>query len=99
MSLSSAQRVIYAIDHYAPLPLTHIRPHELLNYFLLRLPRGGPKTDFSVLADIAPKSGQEGIYTLALSVKGRPGHARGAAQRLHHLGHRSVGFHGGRGQA
>lgn len=72
MSLSSAQRVIFAIDNFAPLPLAHIRPHELLNYFSFETAEGRSENDFSVLADIAPKPTQEGLYTLALSVKGRP---------------------------
>jgi len=33
MSLSSAQRVMFAIDGFLPIPREHIRPHELLNYF------------------------------------------------------------------
>jgi Ca-activated chloride channel family protein len=72
MSLSSAQRVIYAIDHFLPLPLEHIRPHELLNYFSFETQTVGAGDDFSVLADIAPDPRQEGIYTLGMSVRGRP---------------------------
>jgi len=72
MSLSSAQRVIYAIDHFLPLPLEHIRPHELLNYFSFETQGVDADDDFSVLADIAGDPRQEGIYTLGLSVRGRP---------------------------
>lgn len=72
MSLSSAQRVIFAIDKFLPLPLAHIRPHELLNYFSFETAPVAPDDDFSVLADIAPDPKQEGIYNLALAIKGRP---------------------------
>ncbi|MDJ0763330.1 MAG: VWA domain-containing protein [Myxococcota bacterium] len=72
MSLSSAQRVIYAIDNFLPLPLAHIRPHELLNYFSFQTAPVAPGNDFSVLAEIAPDEREPGIYTLALAVRGRP---------------------------
>ncbi|HEY8378718.1 MAG TPA: VWA domain-containing protein, partial [Nannocystis sp.] len=72
MSLSSAQRVIYAIDKFLPVPLAHIRPHELLNYFSFETAEVAPTDDFSVLAEIAEDPKQEGIYTLALSIRGRP---------------------------
>jgi Ca-activated chloride channel family protein len=72
MSLSSAQRVIFAIDKFLPLTLDNIRPHELLNYFSFETAPVAAQDDFSVLADIAPDPKQEGIYNLALAVKGRP---------------------------
>jgi Ca-activated chloride channel family protein len=72
MSLSSAQRVLYAIDHFLPLPAAHIRPHELLNYFSFDTAPVAPGSDFSVLAEIAPDPKQDGIHSLALSVAGRP---------------------------
>ncbi len=72
MSLSSAQRVIFAIDNFLPLPAKHIRPHELLNYFSFSTVAVNPENDFSVLADIAEDPREEGIYSLALSVRGRP---------------------------
>jgi Ca-activated chloride channel family protein len=72
MSLSSAQRVMFAIDRFLPLPGEHIRPHELLNYFSFETARVEPGRDFSVLADIAPDPREQGIHTLALSVRGRP---------------------------
>jgi Ca-activated chloride channel family protein len=72
MSLSSAQRVIFAIEQFLPLPLEHIRPHELLNYFSFETAPVPAEDDFSVLADIAPDPKQAGIYNLALAVKGRP---------------------------
>ncbi len=72
MSLSSAQRVIYAIDNFLPLPAEHIRPHELLNYFSFQTTPVGRDDDFSVDASIAPDPHEEGIYSLAMAVKGRP---------------------------
>lgn len=72
MSLSSAQRVIFAIDKFLPLPIEHIRPHELLNYFSFETAPVAPADDFSVLADIAPDPKAAGIYNLALAIKGRP---------------------------
>ena len=71
MSLSSAQRVLFAIDKFLPLPEQHIRPHELLNYFSFDTAPESPDDDFSVLADIEPKPGEPGAYTLGLSVSGR----------------------------
>ncbi|MCP4675502.1 MAG: VWA domain-containing protein [Deltaproteobacteria bacterium] len=72
MSLSSAQRVMYAIDKFLPLPLEHIRPHELLNYFSFETGSVAQGNDFSVLADIEADPRQHGVYSLAMSVKGRP---------------------------
>lgn len=72
MSLSSAQRVIYAIDKFLPLPVEHIRPHELLNYFSFATAQVEADHDFSVYGELAPDEREEGIQTLALAVKGRP---------------------------
>lgn len=72
MSLSSAQRVMFAVDNFLPLPLEHIRPHELLNYFSFETREVGSDDDFSVLADVAADPREAGIYTLALAVRGRP---------------------------
>jgi Ca-activated chloride channel family protein len=72
MSLSSAQRVIFAIDGFLPLPAEHIRPHELLNYFSFDTSTVAEGNDFSVESSIAPDPEQEGIYTLAMAVRGRP---------------------------
>lgn len=72
MSLSSAQRVLFAIDHFLPLPVEHIRPHELLNYFSFDTAPAHPDDDFSVRAEIEAKPGEAGIYTLGLAVAGRP---------------------------
>lgn len=71
MSLSSAQRIIYAIDRYLPLPATHIRPHELLNYFSFNTVPVAETDDFSVLAEIAPNPEKAGIYDLALAIRGK----------------------------
>ncbi len=72
MSLSSAQRVMFAIDKFLPLPIEHIRPHELLNYFSFETAPVPAEDDFSVKADISPDPKQAGIYNLALAVHGRP---------------------------
>ncbi len=72
MSLSSAQRVIFAIDRFLPLPLQHIRPHELLNYFSFDTADVPEQDDFSVAAEIAPDPEKPGIYNLAMAVAGRP---------------------------
>lgn len=72
MSLSSAQRVIFAIDKFLPLPIEHIRPHELLNYFSFDTTPVPESDDFSVKAEIAQNPDKPGIYDLALAVAGRP---------------------------
>ncbi len=71
MSLSSAQRILYAIDHYLPLPPQHIRRHELLNYFSFDTAPVAAGDDFSVAGSLAPKAGAPGQYALALAVRGR----------------------------
>ncbi len=71
MSLSSAQRVIWAIDRYQPIKQSQIRPHELLNYFSFQTAPVPADRDFSVIANIAPSPFQQDIYSLALAVKGR----------------------------
>jgi len=72
MSLSSAQRVIWAIDHYRPLPAAHIRPHELLNYFSFHTAPVEADHDFSIAMNIAPKEEDPTQIELALAVAGRP---------------------------
>lgn len=72
MSLSSAQRVIHAIDRFLPLPLEHIRPHELLNYFSFHTAPVAQTDDFSVHAEIAADPDKPGIYNLGLAIAGRP---------------------------
>jgi hypothetical protein len=71
MSLSSAQRVAYAIDNVLPIPPQHVRPHELLNYFSFDTAPVQPGHDFSVHAEVAPSSRDPGLYSLALTVGGR----------------------------
>lgn len=71
MSLSSAQRVLYAIDRFLPLPVEHVRPHEILNYFSFDTAPVRPDSDFSVRAEIEPAA-EPGIFTLGLSIAGRP---------------------------
>jgi Ca-activated chloride channel family protein len=71
MSLSSAQRVIWAIDHFEPIPAEHIRPHEFLNYFSFETEEVGSSDDFSVVAGIQERPGSDGIYTLGLAVQGQ----------------------------
>lgn len=72
MSLSSAQRVIYAIENFAPIPAEHVRPHELLNYFSFDTEPVQEESDFSVVADLgAASSGRDGELSLALAVQGR----------------------------
>ena len=72
MSLSSAQRVIWAIDRYQPIPRAHIHPHELLNYFSFETTEVPRDRDFSVVANIEPRDDDGGVYSLALAVQGRP---------------------------
>lgn len=72
MSLSSAQRIIWAVDNFQPLPLEHIRPHELLNYFSFDTEEVSDGYDFSVAGDLTADPNEEGIYSLALAVRGRP---------------------------
>jgi Ca-activated chloride channel homolog len=71
MSLSSAQRIAYAIDRFLPLPLEHVRPHELLNYFSFDSSPVALENDFSVLPALAKNTGKNGLHTLALTVQGR----------------------------
>jgi hypothetical protein len=72
MSLSSAQRVIFAIDQHQPLPPQHVRPHELLNYFSFETDEVPEGHDFSVHGEIAPSRRKEGLHTLGLAIAGRP---------------------------
>ncbi|MBN2195662.1 MAG: VWA domain-containing protein, partial [Polyangiaceae bacterium] len=72
MSLSSAQRVLFSIDHFLPLPPDHIRPHELLNYFSFDLAEVGATDNFGVLAGFAPNPAAPNLFSLALAVRGLP---------------------------
>jgi Ca-activated chloride channel family protein len=67
MSLTSAQRVLYAVMNHLPVEVGQIRPHELLNYFSFdtRTPPVGET--FDVLAS-AERHGDE--LSVALAVKG-----------------------------
>ncbi len=70
MSLSSAQRIEYAIRHFLPIPTQHLRPHEFLNYYQFA---GAPVEKgraFSVAASLTPGI-KRGQTSLAFSVKGR----------------------------
>jgi Ca-activated chloride channel family protein len=71
MSLSSAQRTIYAIEHYEPLLAQHIRPHELMNYFTFETAPVGQGRDFSVRMELDPEADASGTHGLAVSVQGR----------------------------
>lgn len=70
MSLSSAQRVIWAIERFAPIPREHVRPHELLNYFSFQTQPVASDHDFSVVANITELDQSQA--RLALSIQGRP---------------------------
>jgi Ca-activated chloride channel family protein len=70
MSLSSAQRVVWAIERFAPIPREHVRPHELLNYFSFQTQPVAGDHDFSVLANVAELDSSRA--RLALSIQGRP---------------------------
>jgi len=72
MSLSSAQRMIFAIDEHLPLPPEHIRPHELLNYFSFQTDPVQAGHDFSVRGEIAPSLRSPGLLTIGLAIAGRP---------------------------
>jgi len=72
MSMSSPQRVRFAIDNDLPLPLAHIRKHELLNAASFELAEVEQGHDFSVNAQMAPSNREDGLYTLALAINGRP---------------------------
>jgi Ca-activated chloride channel family protein len=72
MSLSSAQRLLYAIDHYAPIHPAEVRPHELLNYFSFDTELVQPDHDFAVLPSAALTEDGSGKIAFGLAVQGRP---------------------------
>jgi Ca-activated chloride channel homolog len=72
MSLSSAQRVLFAIDQHLPLPPQHVRPHELLNYFSFETSPVPEGHDFAVRAELAPSRREPGLQALGLAIAGRP---------------------------
>ncbi|MBT3218130.1 MAG: AgmX/PglI C-terminal domain-containing protein [Proteobacteria bacterium] len=67
MSLASAQRILYALETGAKLPISQIRPHELLNYFSFDTRDLRPGQLFS-LSSVAEQ--KDDVLSLALSVKG-----------------------------
>lgn len=71
MSLASPQRLIWAIDHRAPLPASQVRPHELLNYFAFDTRAVEAGQAFSVLPEIAQHPARPNEVTLGFSVRGR----------------------------
>lgn len=71
MSLASPQRLIWAIDHHAPLLASEIRPHEFLNYFDFHTAPIPENKTFSVLPDLAQHPARDQEVTLAISVKAR----------------------------
>ncbi|MCA9663379.1 MAG: hypothetical protein KC486_33925, partial [Myxococcales bacterium] len=71
MSLSAAQRILYAIDRDLPIDPRLLRPHEFLNYFSFESAPVAPGDDFSVLPSLAPRSGSPGSVDLALAIQGR----------------------------
>ena len=77
MSMSSPQRVRFAINNDLPLPLSHIRKHELLNAASFEVAETERGHDFAVDAQLAPSNRDDGLYSLALAVNGRPIGKRG----------------------
>lgn len=71
MSLSSAQRLMYAIDEIAPIKPEEIRPHEFLNYFTFETAPVEADHDFSVLPRVAVHPENPNKWTIGLSVSGR----------------------------
>ncbi len=71
MSLSSAQRIQFAIANVLPLQPSDIRAHELLNWAFgdMRADVDGAY-DFAVQGDLHPAD-RPGLYTMALAVHGR----------------------------
>jgi Ca-activated chloride channel family protein len=71
MSLSSAQRIEYAIAKGLPVPRDRIRPHELLNYYAFETSPVSEGETFSVKAELSPGEEAHGAYTLSVAVRGR----------------------------
>ena len=68
MSLASAQRLLWAVEHDAPFTSAQVRPHELLNYFTFDGAAHAPGETFSVLGT-AEQRGDD--VTIALAVRGQ----------------------------
>jgi Ca-activated chloride channel homolog len=71
MSLSSAQRVIWAIDRYEPIRPDEVRPHELLNYFSFGVRQPEPGRTFSVAAHGMLSPQDDKLLQLGLAIHGR----------------------------
>jgi Mg-chelatase subunit ChlD len=71
MSLSSPQRLFWAIDRGAPFSVSWARPHELLNYFSFETLPVGEGEVFSVLPEISPHPLRSSDLTLGFAVRGR----------------------------
>jgi len=70
MSLSSPQRIEYAIRHFLPIPAEHIRPHEFLNYYKFDREAVKKGEIFSAKAELAHGLMRD-QSTLALSIQGQ----------------------------
>jgi Ca-activated chloride channel family protein len=71
MSLSSAQRVAFAVENFEPLMPGDVRPHELLNWaFGSMNARTDSARDFAVEGDVLSRS-EDGLHSMALAVHGR----------------------------
>lgn len=71
MSLSSPQRVTYAIEHDLPVPREHVRKHEFLQAFTFEAAPVQPGRTFSVLAQLSPSQRKDSTHTLALAARSR----------------------------
>jgi Ca-activated chloride channel family protein len=67
MSLASAQRMLWALQHDQPLTPGQIRPHELLNYFTFETATPGQADVFTLTASAEPHG--DGL-ALALALQG-----------------------------
>jgi Ca-activated chloride channel family protein len=71
MSLSSAQRVAFAVENFEPLMPGDVRPHELLNWAFGNLNASTDSNrDFAVQGDVLSRS-EDGLHTMAIAVHGR----------------------------
>lgn len=71
MSLSSAQRVAFAVENFEPLLPGDVRPHELLNWAFGNMRASTDSShDFAVEGDVLSRS-EDGLHTMALAVHGR----------------------------
>ncbi len=70
MSLSSPQRIEFAIDRNRPIPAQHLRPYEFLNYYKFESQPVMWGQPVSVMAQMAPGL-RPGETTLAFSVRAK----------------------------